>query len=234
MKQKQHKKRSVIKRFGGGGRAPTVTESIPAWAVPYLQNVGNQAQAQYGAGNLGKVAGASALQQQAFGSAASSMNTEANEGIAALEAQKARLAASASQGAYDPTALKDAAILESGQATAELGKQYGASGTLGSARQAVQQGAQNASTAAKFATIDQDLAQQNFQNKMGAESALGQNVAGSASLASSNASNLAQLGDEQRGIEQQIQDKDWQALQRYASTIYGNPARQSSTPQGGK
>ncbi len=217
---------------GGGGRVQEVS-SIPDWAVPYMQSVGNAATAQYNAGNLGKVAGASGLQQQAFGTGANQMTQTTNMALDKLAGQAGRLEAMANQGAYDPTALKEAAILESGQATAELGKQYGAAGTLGSARQAVQQGAQNASTAAKFAEIDRSMASENFQQRMAAEQGLGASVSGGAQLAGSTASGLANLGAEQRDITQQGMDANWQALQRYASTIYGNPARQSATQSGG-
>jgi len=73
-----------------------------------------------------------------------------------------------------------------------------------------------------------------IQNRMAAEQGLGQSVGGSAQLASGGASALANLGNQQRGIEQQQLDAPWQGLQRYASTIYGNPARQQTTASGGK
>jgi hypothetical protein len=38
----------------------------------------------------------------------------------------------------------------------------------------------------------------------------------------------------ERGIEQEQIDAPWQALERYASTIYGNPARQQASGGGGK
>lgn len=220
------------RRKGGGGGTTTV-ESIPSWMRPYIEDVGNNARGQYYAGNLDNVAGASNLQNVAFGSGAGAMMGETNEAISALEGQKGRLTAHAQTGGYDTAALKDAAIQEAGMKTAQLGQQYGAAGTLGSARQAVRQGALDAETAAKFATIDQQTAQQSFQNKMAAESALGSNVAGSTDIAAKTASGLAQLGNEQRNITQQQHDASWQALQRYASTIYGNPARQSAVASGG-
>ena len=51
-------------------------------------------------------------------------------------------------------------------------------------------------------------------------------------IATGGASSLANLGNQQRGIDQQGLDATYQGLQRYASTIYGNPARQQAT--GGK
>lgn len=194
--------------------------------------------------------------------------------VAALEAdqlgqQQARLTQHATTGGYDTGALKDAAILDAGMKTAQLGNQYGSAGTLGSARQGVQQGAQNAATAANFAKIDQDAAQQNYQNKLAAEQGIGQSVQGvaqlgglfnqtagttgqlastggqlaqtsagiagaSQGLATNAAQAFSNLGSQQRAIEQENLDTPWTSLQRYASTIYGNPARQQTVAEGGK
>ena len=217
--------------MSGGGSSTSM--NIPEWAVPYIQNVGNQAEGMYSSGDLGQVAGASGLQNAAFGAGANAMMSTAGQGLDALQGQQGRLAAMAESGGYDTKALKDRAILEAGQRTAQLGTAYGASGTLGSARQMVHQGAQDAATAAEFATIDRDAAQQMFNNRMAAESGIGQSVGASSQIAGNTASGLANLGNQQRGITQQELDAPWQSLQRYASTIYGNPAR-SQTTQGGK
>jgi hypothetical protein len=218
----------VKKNYGGGGGT---VSTIPDWAKPYLQNVGNAAEKAYGEGELGKVAGASALQQTAFGGGAEAMIKAGQGGISALESQQKRLGDLATQGAYDTKALKDAAILQAGMETAKLNQNFGGTGTLGSARQAVQQGAQNAATAAQFAKIDSEAEQRAFENKMLAEKGIGQNVTGASSLASGTTSGLAALGQQQRGIDQQGLDATYQGLQRFASTIYGNPARQQA---GGK
>jgi hypothetical protein len=225
-------KRSSIKKNYSGGGGGTVS-TIPEWAQPYLKNVGNATESAYAAGELGKVAGASQLQQKAFGGGAQAIESAGAAGANALAQQQSRLADVAKSGAYNTQALKDAAILQAGQETAKLGHQYGAGGTLGSARQAVQQGAQNAATSAQFATIDRDAAQKNFENKMLAEKGIAENISGTSTLAGNTASGLANLGNQQRGIDQQGLDATWQGLQRYASTIYGNPARQQAT-SGGK
>ena len=213
----------VKKNYGGGGGT---VSTIPDWAKPYLQNVGNAAEKAYGEGELGKVAGASTLQQQAFGSGADAMIKTGQGGISALEAQQRRLSDMATKGAYDTKALKDAAILQAGMETSKLNQNFGGAGTLGSARQAVQQGAQNAATAAQFAKIDSEAEQKAFENKMLAERGIGQNVSSASDLASRTTSGLANLGQQQRGIDQQGLDATYQGLQRFASTIYGNPARQ--------
>jgi hypothetical protein len=173
--------------------------------------------------------------------------------------QEGRLGTHATSGGYDPQGVVDAAVLEGGMRTADMGRQYGQAGTLGSARQGVQQASQNAATTAAVAGIRQGAAQQNFQNKMAAEGMmgsnltqqlgisqqdfqqrmasegmLGQNVAGTSQLAGNTASGLANLGNQQRTAVQQQLDSPYQALQRYATTAYGNPARQQTVASGGK
>ena len=97
------------------------------------------------------------------------------------------------------------------------------------------QGAQNADTTGKIAAIDADFENKMFQNRLQAEGALGQSVAGSSGLANTTAAGLAKLGSEERAVDQSKLDSTWQGLQRYASTVYGNPARQTtSQAQGGK
>lgn len=221
------------KRYGGGGGTSTQS-TIPEWAVPYLKNVGNQAETLYGTGALGQVAGVNPLLQAAFGSGAAGIGEETTAALGTLGEQQGRLTEAAKTGGYDTSALKDKAILEAEKRTSDLGKQYGATGTLGSARQAVAQGAQDAATAAQFAEIDRAAEQQAFQNRMAAEGALGQATMARPGIASGAAQAFSQLGTQARGVEQEMADPAWQALQRYASTIYGNPARQQSVAQGGK
>jgi len=218
------------KNYGGGGGG--TVESIPAWARPYFEKAGAAAEGAYASGDLGKVVGATKNQNTAFTTGADAIVNAATSGTGSLGDQNKRLTAAANTGGYDTKALKDAAILQSSMGTAKLGQQYGAGGTLGSGRQAVMQGAQNAATAAQFAKIDSDAAQQNFANKMLAEKGIGENVGATSKMVTDATSSLAKLGNEERGINQQEADATWQGLQRYASTIYGNPARQSAA--GGK
>jgi hypothetical protein len=229
----------LSKKYKGGGGDVQTVSSVPDWAVPYLQNVGNQAEGQYQAGNLGRVAqggvvkGVNPLLDAAFGSGAGAIADKTNQGLNVLDEQQDRLRATAQSGPFDTSALKDNAILEAQMKTANLGKQYGASGTLGSARQAVQQGAQNAATSAQFAEIDRASAQQDFQNRQAAEQGISGNVGAQSQLATGAAQAFGTLGQGGRKIEQETMDADWQALQRYASTIYGNTARQQAVAGGG-
>jgi len=220
------------RKYKGGGGTST-SSTIPEWAVPYIKNVGNAAEGMFKSGELGGVAGKNTNLQTAFGDGAGAIADTANKGFGALAGQQDRLTTLANSGGYDTAALKDKAILEAGTRTAALGNDYGQRGTLGSARQSVQQGAQDAATAAQFATIDQQAAQQNFQNKMTAEGALGSNVGGMGQLASGAAQAFSSLGAQERGIDQEQVDAPWQALQRYASTTYGNPARNQTVATGG-
>ena len=226
----KYKSLNLIKRFKGGA---TTVESVPKWMKPSIEKVTGEAEKQYEAGNLGKVAGTSDLQEKAFGSAADNIVNAGQQGADILAAQQGRLSNMATTPSADVLAAqKEAVVNEAQKATAGINSNFGQAGTLGSARNAVMQGAQNAETTAKLAQVDADYENKMFSNRLAAESALGNSVAGSGSLATNTASSLANLGGQERNIEQQGMDADWQALQRYASTIYGNPAKQSAVTNG--
>lgn len=220
---------------GGSGGGTTTSSSIPEWAVPYLKNVGGQAEGLYTSGDLGKVAGATGNQQAAFGAGGQAIGASGAQGLDYLAAQQSRLSNMASTpSAATLSAQKNAVLLDAQKNVAGLTTGFGQAGTLGSARQAVMQGSQNADTTAKLASVDANYEDAMFKNRLAAEGALGQSVGGASSLATNTASGLANLGNQERGINQQQLDAPWQALQRYASTIYGNPARQQTTASGGK
>jgi len=229
---KFNKRGSFKKNYGGGG-GTTTTSTIPAWAEPYIKNVGNAAEQAYGEGELGKVAGASQLQQQAFGTGAEGISQATGMGLDTLKAQNERLTGMAQMpSAATLAAQKDAIVQNAQQKVAGLNTNFGGTGTLGSARQAVMQGAQNAATTGELAKVDADYEAKMFQNKLAAEQAIQQGATTASNIAGSGASGLAKLGSEQRGIDQQGLDATYQALQRYASTIYGNPARQQAVAGG--
>lgn len=223
-----------IKRrhYKGGGGSETVA-SIPEWAEPYIKNVLGQSEGLFQSGELSQVAGRSAGLNAAFGSGSEAIADTTNKSLGSLSGQNDRLTALATSGGYDTAALKDKAILEADMRSAQMSNMFGSNNTLGSARQAVQQGAQNAATAAQFATIDRDAAQQNFQNKMAAEAGLAGNAGQLQGTATNAAQAFSNLGAQDRAITQEQLDAPWQALQRYASTTYGNPARQQGVATGG-
>mgnify|MGYP000409467497 FL=1 len=139
----------------------------------------------------------------------------------------------ASTPSADVLAAQKAGILTDAQKkVAGLSTGFGQAGTLGSARQAVMQGAQNAETTGQLAKVDADYETQMFKNRLAAEQALQGTAQTAAGVATGGVSSMANLGNQQRGIDQQGLDATYQGLQRYASTIYGNPARQQAT--GGK
>ena len=218
-------KYKLKKKYGGGGGQTVTNETIPSWARPYIERAMTTAETQYASGKLGQVARASNNQQMAFGAGGQAIARTGGTGLDRLESQQRRLTDMANTGGASE--LQDALKLDVGMSSANLGNQFGSAGVLGSARHALAEKASEDAAKAKFA-------QQVITNKGAAEQALGKSVSDSSSLAGATASGLAKLGSEERGIEQQIADKDWQALQRYASTVYGNPARQQTQVTGGK
>jgi hypothetical protein len=222
---------SIKRNYGGGGGGTTST--IPEWAAPYMKNVGGAAESAYGAGELGKVAGASNLQQQAFGEGAKQLSATTSTALGSLGDQNKRLSTMATTPSAETLAAQKANVLNEAQkGVAKLNTGFGQTGTLGSARQAVMQGAQNAETTGQLAKVDADYEAQMFKNRLAAEQALQTGAQTASGIATGGASSLANLGNQQRGIDQQGLDATWQGLQRYASTIYGNPSRQQAS--GGK
>jgi hypothetical protein len=208
--------------------------NIPDWAIPYLKKVGDESVNLYDSGALSRVAGTNRNLDRTFGLNADQIDEQTRRAISNLTGSQDRLTQMAMSGGYDTRALKDKAILQAQMETAKLGQQYGAGGTLGSARQSVQQGAQNAATAAEFANIDYDAAQRNFQNRMAAEEGLGRASSDALDASRSGAEAMGAIGMAERGIEQEGLDAPWQGLQRYSSAVYGNPARNVQKQEGGK
>lgn len=237
----KYNKVKTTKYYGGGGSAPVQSAPVPNLSPENQARMGQVADAaagQYASGSLGRVAGTSALQDQAFTRGAGYIDDATTGGVAALSSQADRLTNMAITPSASVLAAQKAGILQSAQEkVAGLNTGFGANGALGSGRQAVMQGAQNAATTGALAQVDADYENKMFQNRLSAEQALQSNVGAESSLASAGASGLANLGGQQRTIEQQQLDTNWQALQRYGSTVYGTPDRQSpgaSSGGGGK
>lgn len=231
------KRIKFVTRHKGGGGGTTTVEQVPAWAQPYVSNAMQTAEDQYNAGNLGAVAGTSSLQEQAFTQGAQGISTATTSGLDALQGQQSRLSNMATAPSAETLAAQKADIVYNAQKNVTgLNTGFGSQGTLGSGRQAVMQGAQNAETVGKLAQADADYENKMFQNRLAAEQALGGSVSSASNIAQGGASALSNLGGQQRTIEQQQADSDWQALNRYASTIYGTPAKQSAVANapGGK
>ncbi len=212
-----------IRLFKGGGN--DTVESIPDWARPYIENVAQEAERVYQSGALSSTAGINKNLANAFG-AGRDLDQMTQRSMADNQDQQTRLAGLAETGGVDQ-GLLDAYKLRGAMETAQIGRQYGAQGTLGSARQHVQQGASDAALQAA-------LAKEAFGNRMTAEQGLSSSQAHGQGLATTSMTALGQAGQAQRGIEQEYIDTPWKGAERLASTIYGNPARQSASAGGGK
>lgn len=218
-----YKLNGVIKRAKGGGGGGTV-ENIPEEFKPYIEQVMTTAQGKYDEGALAQTAGRTASQDAAFGRGAEMISEAAVSGTDTLQKQQGRLADRAATGGRDE--LMQSAAYEAAKQKAGLDRQSGAGGTLGSARGAI---ASNAMEGEMLSRANQQV----FSNQMNAEGALGQSAGAQQKMAESASATLAGLGGQERAINQEGLDQDWTALQRYASTIYGNPSRQQAT-SGGK
>jgi len=195
------------------------TGNIPDEFKPYIKSALSAGESAYGGGLLSQVAGASNLQNKAWGSGISGLESTVAGNKETLEQQRARLQQMAMTGGANE--LQDALKLDVGMGNAAIGNQYGASGTLGSYRQNLASATSEDAAKAKFA-------QQVITNKSAAEKALVDNASGMSSDQSNLVKTLESSGGQQRNVEQQGLDSAWQGLQRYASTIFGNPARQST------
>jgi len=195
------------------------TGNIPDEFKPYIEKVMQRGEGVYNSGALSQVAGVSDLQNKAWGSGMSGLENTVAGNKETLEQQRARLQEMARTGGANE--LQDALKLDVGMGNAAIGNQYGASGTLGSYRQ-------NLASASSEDAAKSKFAQQVLTNKAAAEKALVDNASGLSSDQSNLVKTLESSGNQQRNIEQQGLDSVWQGLQRYASTVYGNPSRQST------
>jgi len=211
----------IIKHYkgDGGGTQQITTQNIPEEFRPAIRNVQKFATEEYASGNLSKVAGQSDLQKKSFGSAVPGLEEIVAGNRGTLEEQRSRLTDMATTGGADE--LRDALALDIGMGNATIGNQYGGAGTLGSYRQNLASATSEDAAKAKFA-------QQVIANKAAAEAGLNTNASSMSADQSNLIKTLESSGGQQRSIDQQQLDAAYQGLQRYASTIYGNPARQST------
>jgi hypothetical protein len=208
-----------------GGSKTTTVEAIPSWARPYIENVAKTVSSAFGSGQLSQVAGTNNNLNAAFGGGARAIGQQTASALQTNDAQRAGLAALAQTGGVDQ-GLEDAALLQAKMNAAKIGGDYASRGTLGSARQA--NAVQNSN-----AQLQAALAKEKFGNQITANNALSQANTAGQGLATNATSALAQLGQAERGITQQGLDATWQGLERFASAIYGNPARQQAVASGG-
>lgn len=223
---KYHKVKATIRHMGGGGSStPPVVQNIPDWMRPAIDRVQNETGALYDSGQLSQVAGYNdnLISAGIEGAEGIKSSTRANEGH--LSAQMGRLTTHALDGNKGATDAQMGLALA--QETASNNASFGANGTLGSARNVMA----NANAASESGV---KAAQQIWNNQKDVEKGIIENSQAQLGLLSGATNTVANLGQQQRAIEQQQLDAPWQGLQRAASTIYGNPARQSAAPSGGK
>jgi hypothetical protein len=207
----------------GGGNSGAVTPSLPAWMQPYMENILTKNQSALEAGDLSKVAGLNTNLSTAIDTGGKAILGKGLEGSTILDAQKSRLEDMAKTGGADE--LQKALNLDIGVDNANISNQFGGNGVLGSARH--QLAADSSADAAKA-----KYAQQVINNKAAAEQALSGNVGNQMNIATGATSALTNLGNTERGIEQQKDDAVWQGLQRAGSLLFGGAAqnKQSATP----
>jgi len=213
---------SIFSDIFGGGNSGTTTQSVPAWLQPFMEKAASTATSAYDAGELSKVAGENQNLTSGF-DLGQTMKDTTGKNLGTLEEQQARILKMAQGGGRED--LQAALDLNLGKTSAGIGNQYGAAGTLGSARHAL------AEDTAKGAIIA-DNEKQIMANKAAAEAALSGNVANEGSLISGTANTLTGLGSQERAVDQSQLDSTWQGVQRMSSAVYGNPAKQ--TAMGGK
>jgi hypothetical protein len=210
----------------GGSDAPSSTTSLDPEFKARILGVADRAIGGYDLGAFNRVADASDLQQVAFGSGARDMSARADQSLDSLTGQQGRLTNLANTGGIDE-GLIQSALLKTRMDSADIGKAYGGAGTLGSARQNVQEGAMKAAVAA-------DLNNRAFQNRMAAENQLGNVNQTMPAISGARTAALAQLGDQKRGIHQQNLDAQYQGLSRLAGMLNPNAlAKEGSTTQSG-
>lgn len=213
---------SIFSDIFGGGNSGTTTQSVPAWLQPFMEKAAGTATSAYDAGDLSKVAGKNLNLDTGFGMG-STISDTSKTGLDTLQDQQARLLEHAQTGGR--AELQAALDQNLGRATAKVGQEYGAQGTLGSARQSLAEGtAKGAIIADNEKTI--------MANKAAGEAALSGNVGNQTGLTTGTANALTSLGTAERSVDQSQLDSEWQGVQRMSSAVYGNPAKQ--TAMGGK
>lgn len=211
----------ITRRYKGDSRT---VETTPSWLSNAYQDLTGKSKSAYESGDLSKVAEASDLQTEAWSSGIGGVRDASKANQAMYGDQAARLKSMAETGGAEE--LKGALALDIGMGESSLGNQFGGTGTLGSYRHNLASATSADAAKAKFA-------QQVIQNKSAAEKALGENASGASADASNLLKSLEATGAGERAVDQSQLDANWQGLQRYASSIYSNPARQQQT-QGGK
>ena len=206
---------------GGGGGGQTASTDIPDWLKPHAQKFLGAAGRGFDAGDLSKVAGETAQQQEAY-----DVGTQAGRQQTQLGQQAVQRAGQLyDRPGVDTDRLRSDFLNQArrgaGQAGAGSDAAAASRGTLGGARSEAARAAGQAQAqeqaALGFTQAAQQAQQQDFANKAGL---LGQTGALQAGLGT-GAQTLAGVGKERQAQQQKQADATYQGLQRFAGLLGG-------------
>jgi hypothetical protein len=213
----------------GNEQVSTSSSSLSSEFMPDLKGIVDESKRLYEGGELGKVAGASDIQQSVFESA----EGKAGTGIGAItEAQDVARQATTGGGIFgiDTEGLKEKAIAEAKGAWAPVADAQATAGLTGGSRSMLQEGARDAQLARELAGIDYSAGQEAREAARWGAGALMSGGQAEAGTTRENLGALAGLGGMQRDISQEQLDAEALALERYAN-VFGSTAgtQQEST-----
>tara|TARA_R110000851_G_scaffold41082_2_gene103317 strand:+ start:3014 stop:3757 length:744 start_codon:yes stop_codon:yes gene_type:complete len=174
---------------------------------------------QYEDGSLGQVAGHSDIQNETY--AAASGNAEI--GLDAIRSgQQGMTDAMNGTGQFAASnidGLEQAAIDQAKKEGGLANDAFASAGAMGGSRSAIAAGDRNAQLSNTLAQTKYDQLNKQRENAMwGSDALTGSGQAESATL-TNNISNLAALGESQRGVEQEMLDADAKGLEAYITGI---------------
>ena len=219
-----HAMHNSIVYKGGGQSQDSQQTSVSKVAVdaeykPDVAAAMASLRSQYEDGSLGQVAGVSGLQQEAFDAASGSADT----GLDAIRtAQGGYTDALEGTGRFSSTSTDDlerAAIDQAAKERGGMNDSFAASGAMGGSRQAIAAGSQDAQLTGALAKIKYDQLNKDRETAMWGADSLTQSGVTEAQTKTSNIQNLAELGDYQRGIDQEELDADAKGLESYITGI---------------
>lgn len=203
------------KQSSTGQTTTTSSSELDAKFKDMNSDIADDLESAYSSGELGQVAGASDLQEEAF----SAVSGTEERGLDAITAGRGTYDdAMSGTGMFDPTsidALETAAINTSQKARGVANDTIARAGVLGGSRSAVVSNDIQSQLADKLAQTKYDQLNRTQENaKWGAQASQASGESESSTFAQ-NLNNIAQLGGEERAIEQEGLDAPAIGLERY-------------------
>lgn len=213
----------IVHKGGGTTGSSSSTSSskleVDKAYQPDIAQAMGSLRSQYEDGSLGRVAGASDLQTEAFDAASGSAET----GLGAIrEAQGGYRDAMSGTGMFSAASTDDlekAAVAQGQKAMGVQSDAFANSGSVGGARSAIAAGDQQSQLSAALAKIKYDQLNKQRETSMWGASGLEASGGNEANVLTNNIQNLASLGDLQRGITQEELDADAKGLESYITGI---------------